>query len=480
MLPAILRSNIKFTNMTSDSRRVKQGSLFVAYPGEHQDGRDFIEEAIGKGAAAVLWEKQNFSWKSSKEVANDGVLNLKLQVGEFASKFYGDPSTHLWVIGVTGTNGKTTCTHWLAQAFSYLSKKTAVIGTIGNGVLSANKPLGNAVNTTPDSILLHAMMAEYVEQEVNVVAMEVSSHGLDQGRVSGVDFDIALLTNLTRDHLDYHGDMAAYAAAKKKLFAWETLKCAVVNVDDAFGQSIASEFKAAHKNVMTYALNQPADIVAKDIKMDAQGISMEVHTQAGSARLSSDVIGHFNVYNLLGVLGVLLASGVDLHEAIEALSKVKSVAGRMQQYGGKTRPLVVVDYAHTPDALEQVLKSLRPQTKGKLICVFGCGGDRDKGKRPLMTKIASELADQIILTSDNPRAEPLENIIHDMLQGSSLQHKVINDRAHAICFAIQQATSQDLVLVAGKGHETYQEIAGVKHPFSDIEVIEKALEELAA
>lgn len=479
-LPSVLTSGLTLTKLTADSRQVSAGSVFVAYPGEAKDGRDYIEQAVKQGASVVLWEQQNFAWDTSLQVANQGIANLKHKIGEIASEFYGLPSEKLWVIGVTGTNGKTTCSHWLAQAFSQLSKKVAVVGTLGNGILDANMPLSATLNTTPDPILLHEMLAAYVQQQANVVAMEVSSHGLDQGRVNGVQFDVAVFTNLTRDHLDYHGDMAAYAAAKKKLFDWKDLKHVVLNIDDAFGAQLAEELRVKNKAVMTYGLSSNADIYAEHLSMTERGITMQVNTPFGLAHLTAEVLGEFNAYNLLAVLTTLLVSDVSLQVAVDAVSKVKPVAGRMQQYGGGKMPLVVIDYAHTPDALAQVLKSLRPQTKGELTCVFGCGGDRDQGKRPLMAKVSSDLADHVVITSDNPRNESPAAIIEAVVSGAGSNAKVIEDRAQAIVLSIKQARPGDVVLVAGKGHENYQEIAGVKYPFSDADVVKSALEEMAA
>lgn len=475
MLQDILNAEGACRHMTTDSRQVKKGSVFIAYPGQFADGRDYILQAAKNGAAAVLWEKQGFEWSDAIHLPNMGIFNLKHEVGKIASQFYGLPSEKLRVIGTTGTNGKTTCSHWIAQAFNTLNKKTAVIGTIGNGILDSKIPLSAAHNTTPDSIVLQATLSTYVDQQVEVVAMEVSSHGLDQGRVNGVAFEIAVLTNLTRDHLDYHGSMQAYAEAKKKLFDWPNLRCAVVNVDDELGQRIAQERQTANLATMTYGLRNQADVTAKNIDIGNAGIQMQVVTPLGVADLKANVIGDFNVYNLLAVLSTLLASGVGLNQAVEAVSSVKPVLGRMQQFGGNELPLVVVDYAHTPDALEQALQTLKPQTKGQLVCVFGCGGERDQGKRPLMAKVATSLADQVVITSDNPRNENAHSIINEILKGASANATVIEDRAEAIQFAIQSTHKNDVVLVAGKGHENYQEIAGVRYPFSDSELVQKAL-----
>lgn len=479
-LKDILNIGVANRHMTSDSRQVKKGSVFVAYPGEYADGRDYILQAVNDGAAAVLWDKQDFEWNDEINLPNLGMFNLKHVAGQIASQYYGFPSEKLWVIGTTGTNGKTTCSHWIAQAFNALNKKTAVIGTVGNGILNSAVGLKNANHTTPDCIVLQETLAKYLSEQVEVVAMEVSSHGLDQGRVNGVAFDVAVFTNLTRDHLDYHGNMQAYAEAKKKLFEWPNLRCAVVNVDDELGQRIAQECQARNKQVLTYGLNNQANVFTPSFEMNNQGIHMSVVTPFGEASLSANVIGDFNVYNLLAVLTTLLASGIGLSEAIETVSKVQSVEGRMQQFGGGKLPLVVVDYAHTPDALHQALQTLKKQTKGRLVCVFGCGGNRDKGKRPLMGKVSDDIADQIIITSDNPRNEPAELIIHDILAGASDKAIVIEDRNEGIQFAIRSASENDVVLIAGKGHENYQEISGVRYPFSDAEVVQKALMEKAA
>jgi UDP-N-acetylmuramoyl-L-alanyl-D-glutamate--2,6-diaminopimelate ligase len=299
--------------------------------------------------------------------------------------------------------------------------------------------------------------------------------------VNGVAFDIAVFTNLTRDHLDYHGDMAAYANAKKKLLEWDGLKVAVLNSDDEFGAEMAVELKAKNKQVLTYGIaNKSADVLAESVEFSEHGMTLKVTTPSGKATVQANVVGQFNAYNLLAVLATLLASNITLADAIKALSVLKSVPGRMQQYGGGLMPLVVVDYAHTPDALEQALKSLRAQTKGQLICVFGCGGDRDSGKRPLMGKVASELADKVVVTSDNPRSESPSAIIQAVMGGVKQNAVSIENRADAISHAIKNAQSGDVVLLAGKGHENYQEIAGVRYPFSDVEMAQKFLQERAA
>ena len=475
ILSSLEMNGIHAQSMTADSRKVESGSLFLAYPGEHADGRNFIAQAIAQGAAAVLWERDGFDWNPQWNTPNMAIDDLRRQAGFVADEFYGHPSQKLWMVGVTGTNGKTSCSHWLAQAFNALGRKTAVLGTLGNGFPNA---LSDAINTTPDPILLHRMLADYREQGAQAVAMEVSSHGLDQGRVNGVHFDVAVFTNLSRDHLDYHGDMAAYGAAKEKLFQWPGLQCAVLNADDAFGRTIADRLSQQDPRVLTYGL-QHGDVRGSELRFDGHGLSMQVATPFGNSMLRASVSGRFNSYNLLAVLSTLLVSDVSLARAAEVLAGIQPVPGRMQQLGGGLQPLVVIDYAHTPDALENILSALREQAQGQLICVFGCGGNRDSGKRPLMGVVASRLADAVTVTSDNPRDENRASIIADIEAGMSGSYRVEADRATAIRNAVSAAKAGDIVLIAGKGHEDYQEIAGIRHAFSDQAVAEQALQQYA-
>lgn len=464
-----------FTGITADSRKVIPGALFLAYPGVHSDGRHYIPQAIAAGATAVLWERTDYVWSADWAVANLGVSGLKDQVGEIAAEFYGQPSQQLKLLGVTGTNGKTSVTQWLAQALSYLNEKTAVIGTIGNGFVDRQEV---ATNTTPDAVLLQAMLADYAAQGAKAVAMEVSSHGLHQGRINGAKFKIAVLTNLTRDHLDYHETMEAYAAAKEQLFFWPELNMAVLNADEAFGQQIAAKLTAQNKAFITYGLHA-GDVRGTDLQLLQHGLRMQVSTPQASATVVAPVLGRFNAYNVLAVLATMLALGLELHEAVSAIANIKPVPGRMQQFGGDNQPLVVVDYAHTPDALEKVLATLREQVQsqgqGKLICVFGCGGDRDAGKRPLMGEVAAQLADVIVVTSDNPRNEAPLDIIAQVSAGIGKPHHREPDRALAIQYAVAMARVGDVVLLAGKGHEDYQEIKGIRTPFSDAAVALAAL-----
>lgn len=460
-----------FYSLTADSRKVDVGSLFLAYKGEQADGRDYIAQAIKNGAAGVMFDDADFEWDGTLQVPHIAVADLRHQAGNVANEFYGHPSQKLWTVGITGTNGKTSVSQWIAQAFEALNRKTAVIGTLGNGFIG---DLHATANTTPNAILLHNMLADYVEQEAQAVAMEVSSHGLDQGRVSGVHFDIAVFTNLSRDHLDYHGDMASYGAAKKKLFTWDSLSCAVINIDDEFGRELAAELKVTSKNVLTYGIGA-GDINAKSLQLENDSITMQVTTPQGDATITAKVIGRFNAYNVLAVLATLLASKVSLADAVKVISQIQAVPGRMQTLGGGALPLVVIDYAHTPDALEKVLMTLKEQTQQKLVCVFGCGGNRDTGKRNVMGKIATEIADAVIVTSDNPRDENAEDIIRQIVQNITKHYIIETDRASAIAIGVLSAKAGDVVLIAGKGHEDYQEINGVKQHFSDIEQAEMVL-----
>lgn len=479
-----------FVSMTSDSRQVVKGSLFIAYPGEHSDGRSYIEQAIAQGAQAVLWElgesnSAPFEWLPEWQVEQLGVQNLKAKVSEIAAAFYGNPTQDCTVIGVTGTNGKTTVTQWIAQCVHFLGEKPVVIGTIGNGFMHDIK---TTVNTTPDAILLQQLLNEYVNEGATSVAMEVSSHGLTQGRVSGVAFDVAVLTNLSRDHLDYHKTMEAYANAKRQLFIWDGLRCAVINTDDAFGKVVATELLAGDKVVLSYGLNKgPSEqhVQGYDLTFSEHGLTMQVTTPKGDAVLTANVLGEFNAYNVLAVLATMLSTDVSLEKAIEAIAQIKPVAGRMQQLGGGALPLVVVDFAHTPDALEKVLSSLKQQLEGnhqngQLVCVFGCGGDRDAGKRGLMGDVAVQYANAVVVTSDNPRSESPQAIVDDITQYLPSGFIVELDRERAIKLAVAKANKGDVVLIAGKGHENYQEINGVKHPFSDAAVVQQALADYKA
>ena len=465
------------SRITSDSRRVAPGAAFAAYPGAHHDGRAFIDDAVLRGAGAVFWEAKKFVWQTRWNVPQVPIEGLREKLGSIADAIYGHPSRALSIIGVTGTNGKTSCSHWIAQAAEICGRRSAVVGTLGIGKVGSLAP---TLHTTPDVCAVHETLAQFRDANVALVAMEVSSHGIDQGRVNNVTFDIALFTNLSRDHLDYHGTMVAYGQTKARLFAWPGLRSAVVNADDPFGQRLIDAARSRGQRVVTYGFAN-ADVAATGIAMTGGGIALSVSTPWGRGAVESRVVGEFNAQNLLGVLAVLLESGIAFDAALESLAALTPPAGRMQRFGGDGKPVVVVDYAHTPDALEKALLALKPAVppNGELVCVFGCGGDRDKGKRPQMGMIAATLADRIVVTSDNPRTEdPAEiasAIVHGIRQANVRRYRVELDRGAAIASAIAGARAADVVLIAGKGHETYQERDGVQTPFADAERAASAL-----
>jgi UDP-N-acetylmuramoyl-L-alanyl-D-glutamate--2,6-diaminopimelate ligase len=456
---------------------VRSADAFAAFPGTRVDGRNFIADALARGAGAVLWDPQGFSWNRDWNTPHLPVENLRAKLGVIADFIFGSPSQALWVVGVTGTNGKTSCTHWIAQCLDRCGRRAAIAGTLGNGLVGALEP---AAQTTPDAAQLQELLARYKSAGARSIAIEVSSHGLDQGRVNGVAFDIALFTNLSRDHLDYHGTMAAYGAAKAKLFSWPGLHAQVINADDAFGQSLADAARTRGQKVLTYGLAN-ADVAATGIANVSRGIALSVATPWARGELKTGLVGAFNASNLLGCLAVLLASDIPMADALAALATMEPPPGRMQRLGGGNQPLVVVDYAHSPDALEKVLTALKPAVieGGELVCVFGCGGDRDAGKRPEMGRVASTLADRVIVTSDNPRTEDPAAIASAIVHGirdTGNRHWVVDlDRRTAINAGIGGARAGDVVLIAGKGHEDYQDANGVRTHFSDVEVAAAAL-----
>lgn len=489
---------VKISHLATDSRMVKPGDTFLAYAGGKFDAREFIPQAIAAGANAVLWERQHgFSWNPAWHVPNLSVTGLRAKAGMIASQVYGQPSQKLWLIGITGTNGKTSCSHWIAQAMTILNRKTAVIGTLGNGFPGA---LESTVNTTPDAVLLQQAMADFLRHGAECIAMEVSSHGIEQERINGAAFAVALFTNLSRDHLDYHDSMKAYAAVKARLFLWPGLKYAVLNLDDVFGIELSQRLATTPAQIIGYGFEelgvgkQDSEKISvlhgSNLKSDIDGLEFDVEFKNEQARFRTEIVGRFNASNLLAVLAVLLASDIKLADAVQAVQQVRPIAGRMERLGGGDQPLVVVDYAHTPDALEKVLTTLReviriPESsqkvktqKSKLVCVFGCGGERDRGKRPLLGKVASRLADEVIITSDNPRSENPRAIIDEIVAAADANYHIEEDRAAAIYQAIRGAHQGDVVLIAGKGHEMYQEIGGHRFPFSDSEVARQVLQDL--
>lgn len=471
--------------LANDSRTVQPGDVFLAYPGHHVDGRAFMQDAVVRGAAALICERNEKVGAGDTAPAETSwgvpcieVQGLAAQAGELAHRVYGCPSEKLWLAGVTGTNGKTSVSQWLLQALTQLGQRCAVIGTLGNGFPGALRETGF---TTPDALAVHAALSDFVRDGATACSMEVSSIGLAEDRVEGVRFDVAIFTNLTRDHLDYHGTMASYGAAKAQLFATPGLKVAVLNLDDPFALSLA-ELVSAEVRTLGYTLEpspagtEKVDAVlrAEQLHMSATGLNFTVQGQA----FSVPVVGRFNASNLMAVIATLVARGEPLADIARALQHLQPPAGRMQPVGGDGEPLVIVDYAHTPDALEKVLTVLRELATargGQLICVFGCGGERDAGKRPAMGAAAERLADRVIVTSDNPRHENAEAIIHDILAGMTHPPIVATKRDDAITSAISQACVNDVILLAGKGHEPYQEIAGVRYPFDDVTAAKSAL-----
>jgi UDP-N-acetylmuramoyl-L-alanyl-D-glutamate--2,6-diaminopimelate ligase len=472
----------QITAIAADSRVVSKGCLFLAWSGARADGRTFIGDAVARGAAAVAYEPAGADRSDFERLPVPAVAvpNLAWQAGAIADRFYGSPSQAIFVVGVTGTNGKTTCAYLAAQALDESAAgqaaggRSGLVGTIGYGFPGHLAP---SSHTTPDALSVHRLLRDFRDRGATSVCMEVSSHALDQGRVHGVRFDCAVFTNLSRDHLDYHVSLDAYAGAKQRLFEFEGLRTAIINRDDETGRRLMTRVGGRVATV-SYGFRD-ADVFVRDLALGPHGIDLEVGTPAGDAKITSPLIGHFNVANLLAVLAVLLASGMPLAVAAQRLSRAHPPAGRMERFGGGSGPLVVVDYAHTPDALEKVLSAVREHATGNVYCVFGCGGDRDRGKRPLMGEIAERAADVVILTDDNPRHEDGDAIISDIASGMRARPAIVRDRARAISTAVTTARAGDIVLVAGKGHEDYQQIGDERRPFSDREVVQDILREAA-
>lgn len=478
-LPAALERDI--TDLTLDSRQVQSGSVFLAIKGTQSDGRDYIPAAVAKGAVAVLVDgKPNDEITFHEAIPVIPVANLNATVGWLAARFYDYPSRKCLVFGVTGTSGKTSCTHFIAQALASVGQRCGIIGTLGSGFYGALTETGL---TTPDAIALQKTLARFVADGASAVAMEVSSHSIDQGRVNGIEFAVGIFTNLSQDHLDYHGDMETYAAVKRRFIAELPVKQVIINSDDAYGRRWINEL-SAEKTVLAYGLRKSLSvptntpyIYTEETALTLQGITATVVTPWGEGQLQLPLIGQFNLSNALAVLASLCLSGIAFETALTALQQLSTVPGRMQTLGGVGRPLVVVDYAHKPDALEKVLQALRSHTKGKLFCVFGCGGDRDRGKRPLMGQIAEKLADRVIITNDNPRHEEPLAIAAEIRSGFSDPDRVSIelDRSKAIRNSIQWATAEDCVLIAGKGAERYQQFGDEKTPFDDVEQVKAML-----
>ncbi|UUE92174.1 UDP-N-acetylmuramoyl-L-alanyl-D-glutamate--2,6-diaminopimelate ligase [Comamonas thiooxydans] len=477
---AWLRSRVQ-GDLQTDSRKVKAGDAFVAWPGAATDGRAYVGKALEQGAAAVLVEADGLQVFDLSGDSIAALKGLKAATGLIADQWFAHPSGELDVLAVTGTNGKTTTAWWLAHALSKVTLNTrtgcALVGTLGVGVPPALESTGM---TTPDPVLLQRAFRSYADQGLAACAIEASSIGIVEHRLDGSKIRVALFTNFTQDHLDYHGSMDAYWQAKAQLFDWPGLLAAVVNIDDAHGARLWARLQGRAMDVWSVSIQGPARLQAKDIGLGDEGLSFTVLEAGHSLRMNTRLVGQYNVSNLLGVLATLRCLGLTLEQAVQACADLEPVPGRMQQIVKPGQPLVAVDYAHTPDALEKALRALQPaarQRQGKLWCVFGCGGDRDNSKRPLMGQAAQAHADGVFVTSDNPRSEVPESIIDQILAGMQAGQAlhVQADRAAAIAQAIARADARDVVLIAGKGHEDYQETKGVRHPFSDMAEAQKAL-----
>ena len=470
--------DVQVSGLAIDSRKVKKDDLFFAYQGELSHGLMFADTAVKNGAITVVWDGcddcDTEINKVSQQVSCLHCDDLKMKMGEIADRFYQHPSAQLKVTGVTGTNGKTSIAHFIAQCMEEKDKRCGVLGTLGNGFLGELTTTGL---TTADTISVHRDLEMLRANHAASVAMEVSSHGLDQGRVNGVLFDTAVFTNLSHDHLDYHKTLDAYAEVKRKLFFMPGLNAAVINLDDNYGRALAKECKG-RLSVWGYSTQSDFDswqdcanyfVQASSIKAVAHGFEVTIKTSNGEAELFISLLGNFNVSNILAVLSVLLINDWSLESALKKLAGISPVPGRMEVIAENDAVTVVVDFAHTPNALEEACKAVKAHFDGQLWCVFGCGGDRDQSKRPLMARVAEDYADKVVVTSDNPRTENPQKIINEVIAGfdNDSKVKVIQDRRDAIAYAIEHAQINDVVLLAGKGHESVQLVAGKSYDFDD-------------
>ena len=465
-------------SLGTDSRYINAGDGFIAWPGAAADARQYVGEALGAGAGACLVEMGGIEAYGFSDLKIAAYKNLKAAAASIASAYYNDPSKQLQTIAITGTNGKTSTAWWLAQALGKLNRKCGVVGTLGIGIPGAM--VFNGL-TTPDPVLLQQQLRRFVEEGFAACAIEASSIGIAEHRLDATRLQAAVFTNFTQDHLDYHGSMQAYWAAKESLFTWPGLQSAVINVDDAKGRALSLMLKTSSVDVWTVAINESARLQAEEVEQHLGALTFVVVEGAERQVVNTSAIGLYNVSNLLGVIGALRALGLPLEDAAVACCDLSAVPGRLNSLSQAGKPLVVIDYAHSPDAIEKVLLALKPVALargGQLWCVFGCGGDRDTSKRPLMAATVQKNADQIIVTSDNPRSENPAAIISQILLGltHSESVRVQADRASAIAEALASAKPDDVVLLAGKGHETYQEVAGIKYPFDDLNHAQLALD----
>jgi UDP-N-acetylmuramoyl-L-alanyl-D-glutamate--2,6-diaminopimelate ligase len=471
--PGCIGGDTLIRGLQLDSRKVQRGDLFLAVPGDVHDGRQFIEQAVANGAAAVVAEAPVAGFVDELPVPLVEIPELRFDVGVLAARFYRHPSRDLHMVGVTGTNGKTTTSRLVAQLGRSLGKSCGVIGTLG---ATLDDSVTDSANTTPDPVSLQSQLARWRDEGVFAVSMEVSSHALVQGRVNGVEFETAVYTNLSHDHLDYHGSMDAYGRAKLQLFASEGLRHAVVNLDDDFAPRVLAVIGEGVQVITYSTCGADADVRVVNTSFDGTGVEGELLTPWGRGRFASPLPGEFNLANLAAAVTAVVLAGEDLLAVLEAVSRLQPVPGRMQVIPNNLGLQVIVDYAHTPDALEQVLASLKAHVGGELVTVFGCGGDRDRAKRQVMGRVASQFSDRIVVTSDNPRSEDPAAIMADIAGGCSGNYTLVVDRAEAIANAINAARPGDCVLIAGKGHEDYQIIEGERRYFSDAQ---QALDALA-
>lgn len=471
---------ISVRGMTLDSRKVNPGEVFVALFGKNHDARDYIDLALQRGAVAVFADAGG-EWQGCRRVGNVPIIavdGLRVRLGDIAARFYDHPSHHLPVIGVTGTNGKTSCTQFIGQILSGFGQRCGVVGTLGYGIFPALEDTGF---TTPDPVILQAALADVLQQRASCVALEVSSQGLHQHRLNGVRFNSAVFTNLTRDHLDYHGSMTAYAEAKRRLFEHDALRIGIVNADDSYAAWMLNALPRTAQS-MTYSVSDTrADVYARELSFEPDGYRARVHTPWGEGDLHGRLLGSFNFSNVLAAITAVmtLPQALDLQQVLAQAALLRPVNGRMELLGDATSDVTaVVDYAHTPDGLRSALKAIHEHVDGRIWCVFGCGGNRDQGKRPLMAEVAEELADFVVLTDDNPRNENPDDIIRQILLGFREREGVFveRDRASAIAYAISSAAPGDIVLIAGKGHESYQDICGQRMAFSDAAQVRLALQ----
>ena len=459
----------KFDNLSLNSKQISKNTVFIAYPGNKHDGREFIQEAIENGAAGIIFESKNFKKNLNLSIPNISISDLRNKLAAISSQFYEYPSKKISIIGITGTNGKTTSAYWLSQCLNHLEIKTAFIGTLGYGDL---KKLKKSQNTTPSAIDLQSSIKEIYKKKYKYIAMEVSSHGIKEQRINNIEFKQRLFTNLSRDHLDYHKTMSEYAEVKKKFMLSEKNGNIIVNIDDKVGQSIFNNSVLPDNKKVSFSIYKKSKIQATNIRQDHNNLSFDLNYYGKSFPVRLKLIGIFNIYNVLGVIGCLSTMGFEVNQIINSLKKIKQVPGRTEFIKkSKDLPSVMIDYAHTADALENILKSIKNNSFKKIILVFGCGGDRDKGKRKEMAKIAEEYADHSLITSDNSRNENPKDIIEDISKHFDQEPIKIIDRKEAICEAIKMADKEDLVVIAGKGHEEYQEIGNKKIYFSDKKVV---------